>query len=254
MLIVQTGHAIDAVRRRRGDYPDWIAGGLSLARDAVDVAAVCDGGPLPDAREPAGVVLTGSSAMVSDRAPWSERAAAWLAEVVAAGTPVFGICYGHQLLAHALGGRVGPNPRGREIGTVELRPRPEADGDPMLGALEGAAPVHTTHMEAVLELPAGATLLAESDLDPRAAFRSGESAWGVQFHPEFDADVMRGYLVAQRRALSREGRDVEALSAQVRDAPLGPALLRRFAALVAAAQGRDPKAPGSGPGPAHPSG
>ena len=58
--------------------------------------------------------------MVSEREPWSERAAEWLREVAQRGIPLLGICYGHQLLAHALGGRVGANPQGREIGTVEV--------------------------------------------------------------------------------------------------------------------------------------
>ncbi|MEZ4555438.1 MAG: gamma-glutamyl-gamma-aminobutyrate hydrolase family protein [Caldilineaceae bacterium] len=62
--------------------------------------------------------MTGSHSMVTDRAAWSERSADWLRAVVAAEWPVLGICFGHQLLAHAWGGVVGP---GIEMGCA--RPR-----------------------------------------------------------------------------------------------------------------------------------
>jgi GMP synthase (glutamine-hydrolysing) len=127
---------------------------------------------------------------------------------------------------------VGRNPLGREIGTVELRAATSAAGDALLSPLAERTPFHATHVESVLALPPGAVLLGESALDPRAAFRVGERAWGIQFHPEFDADVMRGYLAERFEILRAEGLDPEALLREVRDTPAGPALLARFAALV----------------------
>jgi GMP synthase (glutamine-hydrolysing) len=170
--------------------------------------------------------------MLTDREAWSERTAGWLVEVVQRGAPVLGICYGHQLLAHALGGRVGRSPRGREIGTVPLRLLPGAERDALLGALDGQSVVHVTHVESVLELPPGARRLAESDCDPNQAFAIAERAWGVQFHPEFDADVIRGYLDERAGELRSEGLDPEALARDVTEAPAGPLLLRRFADLL----------------------
>jgi GMP synthase (glutamine-hydrolysing) len=230
--VIKTGSTLPAIRARRGDFESWIARGMGLAQDRIAVVAVAEGAALPDPEAIAGVVVTGSSAMVSEREPWSERAAAWLAEAVRAGTAVLGICYGHQLLAHGLGGRVGRNPRGREIGTIRLRVAPEARRDALLCDLPERTLAHTTHLEAVLDLPPGARRLAESDADPNQAFAIGERAWGVQFHPEFDADVMRGYLEGRREVLRGEGLDADRLLSEVREAPEAAALLRRFAALL----------------------
>jgi len=145
---------------------------------------------------------------------------------------VLGICYGHQLLAHALGGRVGVNPRGREIGTVLVEALPAARSDALMGELPARFAMQATHVESVLELPAGSTLLAASSGDPHQAFCAIPRVWGVQFHPEFDADVIHGYLGARREVLRAEGRDPEALLAGVRESDHGPRLLRRFAALA----------------------
>jgi GMP synthase (glutamine-hydrolysing) len=233
VLIVKTGTTLPQLRARRGDYEDWIAEGLGLERERIAVVRADEGEALPDPAAPAGVVVTGSSALVSRREPWSERAAAWLAEALAAQTPILGICYGHQLLAHALGGRVDANPRGREIGTIEVELCEAAAADPLLGGLAPRMTVQATHVESVLELPPGARLLASSAGDPHSAFAVGAAAWGVQFHPEFDADVVRAYLEERRELLRDEGLDADRLLASARDSPHGAALLRRFAALLA---------------------
>ena len=232
-LIVKTGGALPALRDARGDYDAWIAAGMGLAHDAVDVVDSEAGESLPDPAAPQGVVVTGSSAMVSERAAWSEAAGAWLVRAAEAGTPIFGICYGHQLLAQTLGGAVGTNPRGREIGTVQVRSLARARDDALLGVLGDTSHAHATHVESVLALPDGAVRLAESDLDPMQAIRFGDRVWGVQFHPEFDAEVIRTYLAARRDRVVAEGLDADALLAGVRDTPKAARLLRRFAELIA---------------------
>jgi GMP synthase (glutamine-hydrolysing) len=234
VLVIKTGATFPELRARRGDYEDWIVGGLGLPWDRIELAVVHEGETLPEPGELAGAVMTGSSALVSAREPWSERAAAWLREALAAGTPLLGICYGHQLLAQALGGRVGRNPRGREIGTVAVELNPAARRDPLLGGLPARLKVQATHVESVLELPPGARLLASSSIDPHQAFACGERAWGVQFHPEFDAEVVRTYLEVRREEIRGEGIDPEPLERAVEDSPHGKRLLRRFAELLQA--------------------
>ncbi|HVI25441.1 MAG TPA: glutamine amidotransferase [Xanthomonadaceae bacterium] len=226
-LILETGQPA-APLRRLGGFPHWIRVAAGLAADEAVVVNVEAGAPLPRRDGFAGVLVTGSAAMVTDRHGWSERSAQWLHEAAHAGTPLFGICYGHQLIAHALGGEVGDNPAGREMGTIALELHADAAHDPLFAGLPMEFPAQATHLQSVLRAPDGATVLARSAQDDCHAFRWGEHAWGVQFHPEFSARHMRGYVHARREALAREGRDPAALAAGVRATPLARRVLRRF--------------------------
>ncbi len=231
IAILKCGQTIAPVRERWGDFEEYIARGAGIERASLRVIDATKGDELPEPSELAGVIGTGSSAMVSAREPWSERAAAWVARLVDAGTPFLGICYGHQLLAHALGGRVGKNPRGREIGTIDVVL--DAAGDELFDGLPSTIVVQATHVEAVLEVPSGARVLAQNALDPVQAFVVG-SAWGVQFHPELDAPAIREYIASRVDALTREGLDADALRARARDSDHGARILTRFAAIATA--------------------
>jgi len=229
ILIVKTGTTVANVRKRRGDFEDWIEAAMQAPGRSFEVASVFEGDPLPARPQSrfAGVVVTGSASMVSEREAWSERTAAWLPDVAAADIPLLGICYGHQLLAHGLGGRVGANPKGRQIGTVEVSFQARGD-DSLLQSFAEQTLFQVSHCEAVLELPPGARRLAQTWLDPNHAFALGRRTWGVQFHPEFDDDVMRGYVEARCDDLRQEGIDPEAVSKAIRPSPGGSRLLRRF--------------------------
>lgn len=232
LVILKTGNTLPPIRDSFGDFDRWFLNGLSeeLDRQVVDVTSE----PLPGAPgDWDGIVVTGSPAMVSDRAPWSESTAAWLAGAVETGVPVLGVCYGHQLLAHAMGGRVGYHPEGRESGTFKVSLHETAQQDPLFRGLPASFKAQLTHRQSVLELPENAVLLASNEFEPHQAFRIGDSAWGVQFHPEFTADIMRAYLEAQSPDLVKEGLSPEALKGQVDDAPHATSLLRRFCDLVA---------------------
>ena len=236
ILVLKTGETLPPVKAACGDFEDWIARGMgrSLAPGDVEVAAVYLGDPLPASDRIAGVVITGSVSMVSAREPWSERSAAWLAKIVADdAVPVLGLCYGHQLLAHALGGEVGPNPNGREMGTVEVHFEEDANGSALAPLFEsGVFLGQTSHLESVLRAPRGAQVLARTALDPRAALRYGPRQWGTQFHPEFDAEILRRYVEARREILADEGRDPDAMLTAIAETPDLARVLERFAALV----------------------
>jgi GMP synthase (glutamine-hydrolysing) len=201
-------------------------------RTAVRTASAHMPGPLPPFDQLAGAVVMGSHAMVSDREDWSERTAYWVREVVQRGIPFLGICYGHQLLAHAMGGIVGFHPQGPEIGTRSIRLTPAAASDPLFSALPTAFLGHTTHSQSVLRLPLGTTVLARNDHEPHHGIRIGQRAWGVQFHPEFDGQIMGEYVGAQADRLRSLGIDPETERAAIRPTPESAQVLLRFAAIA----------------------
>ena len=148
-----------------------------------------------------------------------------MARAVQQGHAVLGICFGHQLLGQALGGLVEKNPRGREMGTVKFE---IVADDPIWDASHASTLAHATHVDAVTVLPPGARVLASTALEPHAAVRFGERAWGVQFHPEFDEQVMTEYIETRSQILADEGRDPAAMLRGIGSAAAGAGVLRRF--------------------------
>jgi GMP synthase (glutamine-hydrolysing) len=221
ILLLVTGEPPPTVRARCGTFADMFARALGpFELEPVDARA--DPLPRPSA---AALLITGSSASVVDRAPWVLRAEAWLRDVVAAGTPTLGVCFGHQLLAQALGGEVRRNPRGREMSTVSIEPLAP---DALLDGLPSPFLANACHRDTVVAPPPGAVVLARSALDDHQILRFGEGTYGVQFHPEFDGDVMRGYVAARAAELRDEGLDPALLEARAGDAAHGASVLERF--------------------------
>jgi GMP synthase (glutamine-hydrolysing) len=234
ILIVKTGSAVPSVVAEHGDFGQLIARGLGRRVEELLVVEVFQDEILPSPQRVAGVIVTGSAAMVSMPEPWAERTASWLRSTHAASVPILGICYGHQLLAWALGGSVHANPNGREIGTATVELTPDATHDRLLGGLGPTLTVQETHVESVAALPPGARLLAGNAHDPHQAFAVGESSWGVQFHPEFDAAIVRRYLEERRSIIAAEGLDPDRLLAGVADSSDGRAILETFNRLTTA--------------------
>lgn len=228
LLLIQTGEAPDAVRAQFGGFAGWFRNAMKLGTAPLEVVRVDAGEALPPPRAVAGAVITGSAAMVTDRTDWSERTAGWIRDAMDAQTPLFGVCYGHQLMAHALGGRVGWLPAGREIGTEAIARRANVEGG-SVDALPASFAAHTTHRQSVLEPPRGAEVLARSQRDPHQLLRYAPHALSSQFHPEFTAPIMRAYIAARADTLRQEGLDPDALDAEVRDTEAARGLLERFA-------------------------
>ncbi|RDS79040.1 glutamine amidotransferase [Dyella monticola] len=228
VLIIRTGQAPDSIRARHGDFPHWFRLGAQLAPRRLHVVNVAAGERLPSPQEVCGALITGSAAMVTDRAPWSEETAGWIRNAMDVDLPLLGVCYGHQLMAHALGGRVDYLPGGREIGTLPIDLLPEAAGDSLAASLPLQFRAHTTHEQSVMEIPEGATVLARSERDPHHLIRYGKNAISVQFHPEFNADVMRAYIKRKHQDMRREGFDPHHTYRQVAATPIARRLLKMF--------------------------
>ena len=153
-----------------------------------------------------------------------------LLRVGAHGTPVLGVCFGHQLLARAAGGAVVVNPRGREIGTVPVQLTEAGRKDPLFAwAHANVIEVQATHVDAVDPVPGGATVLASNENTAAQAFRLSETVAAVQFHPELWAEALRDLIFSRREKLAAEGLDPDAIAANVREVDAGK-VLQAFAA------------------------
>jgi GMP synthase (glutamine-hydrolysing) len=232
IINLKVGSTLPSLIPKKGDFEDWIIVGMGLAKDRQLVIDLPNGATLPAYEEISGIVITGSHDNVTDHHEWSERLAGWLPEAVERRIPILGICYGHQLLAYALGGEVGDNPVGWEFGTVDAHLTSDASGDALLGRLETPIKVHVTHTQTVLRLPEKARRLALSEKDGNQAFVVGDCAWGVQFHPEYDTEVVKEYIRQHKKILLRQGQDPDELMARSVDTSYGGEILRRFVAIV----------------------
>ena len=224
VLIVQPGSAPAPMRERFGDFPDWFARYLA-PRVALAVVRPYEH-PLPAPSGFHGVLVTGSLASVTDPTAWMEETGAWLIET-ARTVPVLGVCFGHQLLGRALGGRVERNPRGREAGTIEIELTAAGERDPLFAGLPRRLLVQQTHEDHVAELPPGATLLAGNARTPVQAFAAGDRVRCVQFHPEFDGARSR-FLAELRRARGEAAAWGDVDPASIRETPECTAVLDRW--------------------------
>lgn len=138
-----------------------------------------------------GLMISGSPASVNDPDEWIARLKALIRQAVAERVPVFGACFGHQAVAAALGGRVGPNPQGWVLGRAETENHNPA---PWMAAAPTQMALHAAHNEQVLAPPEGARLLGGSAGCKVGQLALGEHVFTTQYHPEITRDFMAELL------------------------------------------------------------
>ena len=218
ILIVQTGTA-GALVPAHGDYPDWFRRALGASEEQMPVLRTAPelGGEKLDREvlfrtKAKGVLVTGSPLSAAAKEGWMEELGEALLRAGQAGTPVLGVCFGHQLLGQSGGGEVARNPRGREIGTVQVQLTEAGRKDPLFSWAEASRiDVQATHAEAVLPPPKRATLLASNE--------------------NCATQALRALIRSRAEQLRGEGLDPVGLEASVRETD-GRRILRAFADQV----------------------
>lgn len=206
VLLLKAGDAAASVQLSVGDYESWFIETVGMERCRFDIRHVHRGAPLPpSAAGYDAVMMTGSPASVTQPEPWMQRAADFMLDTAARGTPVLGVCFGHQLLAHAHGAQVVRNVvHGREIGLVQVQLSAEGLEDALFHGLPRSFTVYATHEDIVERAPAGATVLAGNENTALQALAFGPLIRGVQFHPEVQPAAMRALILARADKLELE--------------------------------------------------
>ena len=217
-LLVMEGNTADARRTQVEAGGTAMSEGYAdvlrrLLPDAiVDVCYPADPGanlPLGGLDGYDGVAITGSALNVYDGGPEIERQIELTRAVLASKTPLFGSCWGLQLITVAAGGAVAPNPKGREIG-IGRRIALTAAGrtHPMYAGKSASFDTITVHLDEVATLAPGSTVLASNavcGVQAAELRRDGAVAWGVQYHPEFSLHDIAVVIRRYGSRLVREG-------------------------------------------------
>ncbi|AKQ64373.1 GMP synthase glutamine-hydrolyzing protein [Myxococcus hansupus] len=237
VLLLKAGDAADSVRVSIGDYDRWFLQTIGLSGYRFDVVPVHKGAPLPtraDAYD--AVMMTGSPLSVTALEPWMERAADFMVEAGERGTPVLGVCFGQQLLAHAYGGHVSRNPQGRETGSVQVTLTEAGRKDALFDGVPERFTAQATHEDIVSQVPEGAQVLASNANTAAQALAFRPKVRGVQFHPEAGVDTLRAVIEARREKLDQAavargatpGEHVRQLLAGLTPSPSGRQILLNF--------------------------
>lgn len=195
VALLECDHVNPDLRGIAGDYGEMFSElfGTHCPEVALDHIDVVGGAPLPELGVHDGIVISGSRQSVTDDLPWIHSLTQLVREAHLRTVPLVGICFGHQLIAHALGGRVERAAAGWGVGVHEAIVT-QARGwmDPPIPGFR----MLLSHQDQIAAIPPGATIIAASDHAPVAALEMG-SLLGFQGHPEFVADYADA-LMAQR--------------------------------------------------------
>ncbi|NOD95676.1 type 1 glutamine amidotransferase [Ruegeria sp. HKCCD6228] len=180
--ILQTGHTPEVLQEEFGDYDELFP---ALLRDngfEFVTFAVVDG-TFPDGADDAdGWIITGSRHGVYEDLPWIAPLEALVRDIWESGKPLIGVCFGHQIIAQALGGKVEKFAGGWAVGRTEY----EYDGNKLW--------LNAWHQDQVVELPKEARVLGRNAFCENAMLAYGDTIWTVQAHPEFTNGFVAGLM------------------------------------------------------------
>ncbi|UWQ10087.1 type 1 glutamine amidotransferase [Aliiroseovarius crassostreae] len=180
--ILQAGHSPDEVRDSVGNYGEMFTRLLDGHGFEFEIFSVVDGEFPPGVDAADGWLITGSKHGAYEDHDWIGPLEELIRDIRAAGQPLVGVCFGHQIIAQALGGKVEKFSGGWSVGRTEYD-----FGDEVLA-------LNAWHQDQVTELPEGAEVIASTDFCANAAVIYGDRILTIQPHPEFTADLIAGLI------------------------------------------------------------
>ena len=206
VTIMETGLVSPKNRELHGSYPQMFENliGAADANVTFNTVSIPAGEPLPDVGRLEAILITGSSAGVYDAFDWIAPLEDFVRTAHDNKVPMVGVCFGHQLIAQALGGTVRKSENGWGLG------RHVYDVAPGNAVIEGARiALACSHQDQVIAPPAGARTILSSDFTPHAGLLYGDTTLSVQPHPEFSV----GYALACCEVVHSKGHAPDSLVA-----------------------------------------
>jgi GMP synthase (glutamine-hydrolysing) len=232
ILIVKTGSTLPNIGAIHGDFEEWFKEKMQLEKGEYQVYSSGSYDTFPSLQNYSGIVITGSPLMVTDMDVKGSKLGNWLLEQQRCGIPILGVCFGHQLLCVLNGGSIGYNLSGIEIGSAKTNLSQAGRSDQLLGEFPSSFEVYKSHRQSIARIPESAQILAVNDSGIIDAVKYDTNTWGVQFHPEFDADITKSYIQEKGIELIADGLNVEELLKAVVSVDFGSQLLVRFMEIV----------------------
>jgi len=189
ILILSCDPGLEDVRKEYGHAIDWIQRDIDSSKfkfTSMDVYR----GEIPNYDCGDAWIITGASASVYDDLDWIVELEHAIKRAIDVEKPILGICFGHQLIAQAFGGKVNKNKHGWELGSY---PMDEVAKHELFSGIEMTDYFYNSHQDVVTDLPNGFIELANNKMGNQA-FHYGKCVHGVQFHPEFTHDIMNKYV------------------------------------------------------------
>lgn len=202
VTIIETGRAPGQLSEAYPRYPDMFVSllGAADAGLAFDVVELVDGAALPDPAACEAVVITGSPSGVYDQTPWMDPLRDFVRGAFRANTPMVGVCFGHQIIADAMGGDVRKSDKGWGVGrhTYDVLER-----RPWMAGAGASVSLAVSHQDQVITPPAGAVTLARSAHTEHAMLAYDQApVMSLQGHPEFGDEFVAALYAARRGRLS----------------------------------------------------
>lgn len=245
IVVFRTGQAVSRVHAHCGPFYRLFQRCLNdgesdaskkIAVDEVDITCRRADDELPNLSRYHAAIMTGSPSYVGDDEPWMRWGVSLIKKMVDDDLPFLAVCFGHQLMGLAYGADVGKNPRGREMGTIDvsLTNHGVVVEDLLWSSMPRSFQAQCTHRDVIRDPGPSLVVLGKAAHDPNHVVKAGRRQWGVQFHPEFDDVTMRLYLETRREVLDKElgASACEDRIANVTVTNQAASLLRRLAALA----------------------
>lgn len=231
LLIIQCGPVTEPVLSRFGDAQSHFLTPARSTRCSSKVLRIyeesCEKSQL---KQFDGVIITGSSAMLDENRLWMKQSLELIQVALDISKPLLGVCFGHQLLGATCKALIGPHSNGRHQGSAKVI---ITQPDSLLPQCDSFY-AQVSHRDVILTDSPLFKVLAKTEYDNFHVIKAGTSAWGVQFHPEWDINISKTYVEKRKDMLTESlGRErYEQFAMSLRPSDSASSIIDNFISLV----------------------